>query len=62
MNCNAFKYIIKKSQDFILSSENVQKKIDSLMIELQKMTGVSNEELDEFKKILDLADFSQDQE
>ncbi len=32
------------------------------MIELQKMTGVSNEELDEFKKILDLADFSQDQE
>tara|TARA_B100001250_G_C19119115_1_gene494513 strand:- start:16 stop:153 length:138 start_codon:yes stop_codon:yes gene_type:complete len=45
-----------------LSTENVQKKIDSLMIELQKMTGVSNEELDEFKKILDLADFSQDQE
>ena len=29
------------------------------MIELQKMTGVSNEELDELKKILDLADFSE---
>jgi len=35
-------------------------KIDSLLKELQAFTGVSNEEMDEFKKILDLADFSQD--
>jgi|TARA_B100001996_G_scaffold155394_1_gene118330 hypothetical protein len=43
-----------------LSEENIQKKIDSLLKELQGMTGVSNEDMDEFKKILDLADFSQD--
>ena len=43
-----------------MSEENIQKKIDSLLKELQSMTGVSNEEMDEFKKILDLADFSQD--
>jgi len=43
-----------------LSEENIQKKIDSLLKKLQGITGVSNEEMDEIKKILDLADYSQD--
>ena len=41
-----------------MNTENIQKKIDSLMIELQKDTGVSDEELNELKEILDLADFT----
>tara|TARA_Y100001968_G_scaffold295400_1_gene302753 strand:+ start:534 stop:671 length:138 start_codon:yes stop_codon:yes gene_type:complete len=45
-----------------LSKENIQKKIDSLLVELQEKTRVSDEELDEFKKILDLADFSETQD
>ena len=43
-----------------MSTENIQKKIDSLLLELQEKTGVSTEELDEFQEILDLADFSED--
>tara|TARA_B100000965_G_C19310042_1_gene634112 strand:- start:259 stop:390 length:132 start_codon:yes stop_codon:yes gene_type:complete len=43
-----------------LNEENIKKKIDSLLKELEDMTGVSNKEMDEFKKILELADFSQD--
>ena len=43
-----------------MSSENVKKKIFSLLIELQEKTGVSDEELDEFKKLLNLADTSED--
>ena len=46
----------------VLSEENIKRKIDSLLKELQEKTGVSDEEMDEFKKIMDLADFSQDQE
>ena len=45
-----------------MSTENVQKKIDSLLIELQERTGVSDEELNEFKKILDLAVFPETQD
>jgi len=45
-----------------LSEENIQRKIDSLLKELQEKTGVSDEGMGEFKKIMDLADFSQDQE
>ena len=41
-----------------MSTENIQKKIDSLLNELKEKTGVSDEDLDEFKNILDLADFS----
>ena len=41
-----------------MNTENIQKKIDSLMIELQENTGVSDEELNELKEILDVADFS----
>ena len=41
-----------------MNTENIQKKIDSLMIELQENTGVSDEELNELKEILDLTDFS----
>ena len=41
-----------------MNTENIQKKIDSLMIELKEKTGVSDEELDELKKILDLPDFN----
>ena len=54
----------KKSSHLIkiLSEENIKRKIDSLLKELQEKTGVSDEEMDEFKKIMDLADFSQDQE
>ena len=44
-----------------MSEENIIKKIDSLLKELQKKTGVSDEDLEEFKKIMDLADFSQEQ-
>tara|TARA_Y100001968_G_C19226048_1_gene652108 strand:+ start:43 stop:222 length:180 start_codon:yes stop_codon:yes gene_type:complete len=50
-------YNIRNNQEFILSTENVQQKINSLLIELQEKTGVSDEELDELKEILDLADF-----
>ena len=42
-----------------MSKENIQKKIDFLLIELQELTGVSDQELNEFKNILDLADFSE---
>ena len=41
-----------------MNKENIQKKIDSLMIELQENTGVSDEELNELKEILELVDFS----
>tara|TARA_Y100001968_G_scaffold279646_1_gene275711 strand:+ start:1228 stop:1359 length:132 start_codon:yes stop_codon:yes gene_type:complete len=43
-----------------LNTTNIKKKIDSLLIELQKQTGASAEELDELKEILDLEDFSED--
>ena len=45
-----------------MSEENIKRKIDSLLKELQEKTGVSDEEMDEFKKIIELADLSQDQE
>ena len=45
-----------------MSEENIKRKIDALLKELQEITGVSDEEMDEFKKIMELADFSQDQE
>ena len=45
-----------------MSEANIKKKIDALLKELQEETGVSDKEMDEFKKIMDLADFSQDQE
>ena len=46
----------------ILSEENINRKICSLLKELKERVGVSSEEMDEFKKIMDLADFSEDQE
>ena len=45
-----------------MSEENIKRKIDSLLKELQEKTGVSDDEMDEFKNIMDLADFSQDLE
>tara|TARA_B100000579_G_C22438110_1_gene668545 strand:+ start:401 stop:538 length:138 start_codon:yes stop_codon:yes gene_type:complete len=45
-----------------LSEENIKRKIDTLLKELQEITDVSIEEMNEFKKIMDLADFSHDQE
>ena len=45
-----------------MNEENIQRKIDALLKELQEKTGVSDEDMGEFKKIMDLADFSQDQE
>ena len=44
-----------------MSEENIKRKIDVLLKELQEKTEVSDEEMDEFKKIMELADFSQDQ-
>ena len=44
----------------ILITENIQKKIDLLLNELKEITGVSDEDIDEFRKILDLTDFSED--
>tara|TARA_Y100001968_G_C18915796_1_gene507449 strand:+ start:245 stop:388 length:144 start_codon:yes stop_codon:yes gene_type:complete len=44
----------------ILNEKNINEKINSLLKELQKKTGVSDEKMEEFKKIIDLADFSQD--
>ena len=41
-------------------TENIQKKIDLLLNELKEITGVSDEDIDEFRKILDLTDFSED--
>ena len=45
-----------------MSEENIKRKIDSLLNELQEKTGVSDEEIDELKKIMEVADFSQDHE
>ena len=46
----------------IVNVSNFEKrKIDALLKELQEKTGVSDEEMDEFKKIMELADFSQDE-
>jgi len=44
-----------------LREENLEREIDSLLKELQGKTDVSDEEIEEFKKIMDLADFSLDQ-
>tara|TARA_Y100001968_G_C18845416_1_gene475569 strand:+ start:144 stop:284 length:141 start_codon:yes stop_codon:yes gene_type:complete len=44
-----------------VSEENIKKKINSLLNELQDMIGASNDEMDEFKSIIDVADFSQDE-
>ncbi len=45
-----------------MSEENIKRKIDALLKELQEKTGVSDEEMNELKEIMDLADFFQDQE
>ena len=45
-----------------MKEENIKRKIDSLLKQLQEKTGVSDEEMYELKKIIDLADFSQDEE
>tara|TARA_B100000965_G_scaffold324524_1_gene286497 strand:- start:34 stop:171 length:138 start_codon:yes stop_codon:yes gene_type:complete len=45
-----------------LSEENIKRKIDDLLKELQENTGVSDEEMVEFKKIMDFSDFAQYQE
>ena len=41
-----------------MNTENIKKKIDYLMIELKEKIGVSDEDISELKKILDLSDFS----
>tara|TARA_Y100001968_G_scaffold211947_1_gene195070 strand:+ start:153 stop:293 length:141 start_codon:yes stop_codon:yes gene_type:complete len=41
-----------------LSEENIKRKIDSLLKELQEKTGALDEELEELKKIMDITDFS----
>ena len=37
-----------------LSTDKLRKNIKSLLTELKELTGVSNEELEEFEKILEL--------
>tara|TARA_B100000700_G_C14254919_1_gene494329 strand:- start:271 stop:396 length:126 start_codon:yes stop_codon:yes gene_type:complete len=41
-----------------LSEENIKKKIYSLLKELQMITGVKEEAIHEFQKIMDLEEFS----
>tara|TARA_B100000700_G_C14957482_1_gene814709 strand:- start:739 stop:876 length:138 start_codon:yes stop_codon:yes gene_type:complete len=45
-----------------LSEENIKREIASLLKILQEKTGVSDEEMEEFKKIMELSDYSQDKE
>tara|TARA_Y100001968_G_scaffold100353_1_gene90302 strand:- start:270 stop:407 length:138 start_codon:yes stop_codon:yes gene_type:complete len=45
-----------------LTEENIKTKIDLLIKDLQEKTGVSDREINEFKKIMDFADFSQDED
>ena len=45
-----------------MSEENIKRKINTLLKELQEITGVSNEEIGELEKIINHADFSQDHE
>ena len=42
-----------------MAKENIEKKINSLLNELQNETGASDQEIINFKKILDLADTSE---
>ena len=44
-----------------MSEENIKNKIYYLLEELQEKTGVSDKEMDEFKEIIDLVDFSNEQ-
>ncbi len=44
-----------------MSEENIKKKINSLLKDLQEKTGVSDKEMEELKKIMNLTNFSQDQ-
>ena len=43
-----------------LTKDNVEKKIKSLLNELQEKTGVTDEEIINLQKILDLADLSEE--
>tara|TARA_Y100001968_G_C19146634_1_gene614121 strand:+ start:157 stop:309 length:153 start_codon:yes stop_codon:yes gene_type:complete len=43
-----------------LSTDDLKKKINSLFIEIQAITAVSDEEIEDFKKILELTDFSEE--
>tara|TARA_Y100001968_G_scaffold75007_1_gene66394 strand:+ start:260 stop:397 length:138 start_codon:yes stop_codon:yes gene_type:complete len=43
-----------------LSTENLHKKLNTLLTELQAQTGATDEELKEFKMILELANFSEE--
>ncbi len=43
-----------------LTKENIEEKIKSLLNELQEETGVDNEEIINFQKILELADLSEE--
>tara|TARA_Y100001968_G_scaffold118605_1_gene108064 strand:+ start:568 stop:705 length:138 start_codon:yes stop_codon:yes gene_type:complete len=45
-----------------LNEENIKKKVDALLKELQKKTGVSDEEIIELRKIMDIEYLLQDQE
>ena len=62
-SANWYQGILNKNlSKHILTEENTKRRIDFLIKELQEMTGVSDSEMDEFKKIIDLADFSLDKD
>tara|TARA_Y100001968_G_scaffold30570_1_gene23597 strand:- start:1203 stop:1337 length:135 start_codon:yes stop_codon:yes gene_type:complete len=42
-----------------LNTKNIYKKLNTLLTELQTLTGVSDEELEEFIRILDLTNFEE---
>ncbi len=43
-----------------MNKENIKKSIDSLLIKLKEKVGVSDDELNEFKEILEISEFSED--
>tara|TARA_Y100001968_G_scaffold306194_1_gene322798 strand:+ start:1478 stop:1651 length:174 start_codon:yes stop_codon:yes gene_type:complete len=44
--------------NIFFSEENIKEKVNSLLKELKDKTGVSDEEMDEFKEIIDHSDIS----
>ena len=54
------RYNKNKFLNSILATDNLHQKINDLLNQIQESTGVTNEELEEFKKILDLSDFSEE--
>ena len=54
-------YCSKTCSGHILTEENIKRKIDFLIKEIQEKTGAGDNEMDELKKIMDLTNFSNDE-